>query len=237
MNYDMNFEDIIKGLYSNDLYQICEVLNQGKHVNELDVKDLQKALHTGFYYKTHKGTLFEVLYIIPMHILCFQMPTSLHLKNTVLKWGLGMPMTCINYYYEIDMADQKREWYSSYCMETDDFQLVSINSFKRDKQRFIDRIILTNNHEENTFKIIHEDEQHAIIYDYYPLRPVDIPQLYRGRNGFEPMNTYEDTEYGDSRLPSYGKYKGTYVQDIEGYDDDFIDDALDGHPDAYWNID
>ena len=51
MNYDMNFEDIIKGLYSNDLYQICEILNQGKHVNELDVKDLQKALHTGFYYK------------------------------------------------------------------------------------------------------------------------------------------------------------------------------------------
>lgn len=135
------------------------------------------------------------------------------------------------------MADQKKEWYSSYYMETDDFQLVSINSFKRDKQRFIDRIILTDNHEENTFKIIHKDKQHAIIYDYYPLRPVDIPQLYRGRNGFEPMDTYEDIEYGDSRFPSYGKYKGTYVQDIEGYDDDFIDDALDGHPDAYWNID
>ena len=155
MNYDMNFEDIIKGLYGNDLYQICEILNQGKHVNELEVKDLQKALHTGFYYKTHKGTLFEVLYIIPMHILCFQRPTSLHLKNTVLKWGLGIPMTSINCYYEIDMADQKKEWYSSYYMETDDFQLVSINSFKRDKQRFIDRIILTDNHEENTFKIIH----------------------------------------------------------------------------------
>lgn len=237
MNYDMNFEDIIKGLYGNDLYQICEILNQGKHVNELEVKDLQKALHTGFYYKTHKGTLFEVLYIISTHMLCFQRPTSLHLKNTVLKWGLGIPMTSINCYYEIDMADQKKEWYSSYYMETDDFQLVSINSFKRDKQRFIDRIILTDNHEENTFKIIHKDKQHAIIYDYYPLRPVDIPQLYRGRNGFEPMDTYEDIEYGDSRFPSYGKYKGTYVQDIEGYDDDFIDDALDGHPDAYWNID
>ena len=178
MNYDMNFEDIIKGLYGNDLYQICEILNQGKHVNELEVKDLQKALHTGFYYKTHKGTLFEVLYIISTHMLCFQRPTSLHLKNTVLKWGLGIPMTSINCYYEIDMADQKKEWYSSYYMETDDFQLVSINSFKRDKQRFIDRIILTDNHEENTFKIIHKDKQHAIIYDYYPLRPVDIPQLY-----------------------------------------------------------
>ena len=224
-------------MYGNDLYQICEILNQGKHVNELEVKDLQKALHTGFYYKTHKGTLFEVLYIISTHMLCFQRPTSLHLKNTVLKWGLGIPMTSINCYYEIDMADQKKEWYSSYYMETDDFQLVSINSFKRDKQRFIDRIILTDNHEENTFKIIHKDKQHAIIYDYYPLRPVDIPQLYRGRNGFEPMDTYEDIEYGDSRFPSYGKYKGTYVQDIEGYDDDFIDDALDGHPDAYWNID
>ena len=37
--------------------------------------------------------------------------------------------------------------------------------------------------------------------------------------------------------PSYGYYSGTYAQDVEGLSDDFINDVLDGNPDAYWNID
>ena len=36
---------------------------------------------------------------------------------------------------------------------------------------------------------------------------------------------------------SYGKYEGTYAQECVGLSDDFIDDVLDGDPDAYWNID
>jgi len=36
---------------------------------------------------------------------------------------------------------------------------------------------------------------------------------------------------------SYGEYSGSYIQDVEGYDDDFINDVLDGDPDNYWNID
>lgn len=35
----------------------------------------------------------------------------------------------------------------------------------------------------------------------------------------------------------YGEYAGSYAQDVEGYSDDVIDDAFDGDPDAYWNID
>lgn len=41
----------------------------------------------------------------------------------------------------------------------------------------------------------------------------------------------------DAERPSYGKYAGTYAQDNEGLSDDFIDDVLDGCPEAYWNID
>ena len=37
--------------------------------------------------------------------------------------------------------------------------------------------------------------------------------------------------------PSYGRYGGSYAQDSEGLSDNFIDDVLDGCPDAYWNID
>lgn len=45
---------------------------------------------------------------------------------------------------------------------------------------------------------------------------------------------YEDRYY---RNEHYGEYSGTYAQDVEGLSDDFIKDALDGFPEAYWNID
>lgn len=36
---------------------------------------------------------------------------------------------------------------------------------------------------------------------------------------------------------TYNEYNGTYAQDVEGLSDQFINDVLDGQPDAYWNID
>lgn len=42
-----------------------------------------------------------------------------------------------------------------------------------------------------------------------------------------------DYEYGSH----YGEYAGSYAQDVEGYSDDVINDAFDGDPEAYWNID
>lgn len=56
-------------------------------------------------------------------------------------------------------------------------------------------------------------------------------------------NEQEDYEedYDDSNdyneRDSYGRYAGSYAQDVEGLSDDFIDDVLGGEPDAYWNID
>lgn len=35
----------------------------------------------------------------------------------------------------------------------------------------------------------------------------------------------------------YGEYAGTYAQDVAGLSDEFIDDVLDGCPEAYSNID
>lgn len=46
----------------------------------------------------------------------------------------------------------------------------------------------------------------------------------------------EDDDY-EERESTYEKYSGTYAQDIEGWSDQDIDDAFDGEPDAYWNID
>ncbi len=35
----------------------------------------------------------------------------------------------------------------------------------------------------------------------------------------------------------YREYAGSYAQDVMGYSDEVINDAFDGDPDAYWNID
>ncbi len=50
---------------------------------------------------------------------------------------------------------------------------------------------------------------------------------------FERDEYNYDTDYGTH----YGEYAGSYAQDIMGYSDDVINDAFDGDPDAYWNID
>ena len=44
---------------------------------------------------------------------------------------------------------------------------------------------------------------------------------------------YRDDDYGTH----YGTYAGSYAQDVMGYSDEVIDDAFEGDPDAYWNID
>lgn len=36
---------------------------------------------------------------------------------------------------------------------------------------------------------------------------------------------------------TYGEYEESYVQDVLGWSDQMINDAFDGDPDAYWNID
>lgn len=43
--------------------------------------------------------------------------------------------------------------------------------------------------------------------------------------------------YDDDYDETYDEYNGSYVQDVEGWSDQMIDDVLDGDPEAYWNID
>lgn len=51
-------------------------------------------------------------------------------------------------------------------------------------------------------------------------------------------NHYNETANDMYRYNThYGEYAGSYAQEVMGYSDDFINDAFDGDPDAYWNID
>lgn len=54
---------------------------------------------------------------------------------------------------------------------------------------------------------------------------------------FDEDSCNESYGYPEKIKETYGKYSGNYVQDVLGYSDNFIDDALGGEPSAYWNID
>lgn len=51
------------------------------------------------------------------------------------------------------------------------------------------------------------------------------------------LEEYSNDYWKDNYGTYYSEYAGTYAQDVAGYSDDVINDAFDGDPDAYWNID
>jgi hypothetical protein len=51
------------------------------------------------------------------------------------------------------------------------------------------------------------------------------------------QNYYSDDYEENYYNHTYDEYAGSYAQDIMGYSDDIINDAFEGDPDAYWNID
>jgi hypothetical protein len=60
-----------------------------------------------------------------------------------------------------------------------------------------------------------------------------------GTDDIEEDDIEEDNidYYPDYEEEYYSPYEGTYARDVEGLSDDFIDNALGGDPEAYWNID
>lgn len=65
---------------------------------------------------------------------------------------------------------------------------------------------------------------------------VESITVYRVTNEIKRKTMYEDDYYEEDER-TYERHNGSYAQDVEGYDDDTIDEVFDGDPDAYWNID
>ena len=64
--------------------------------------------------------------------------------------------------------------------------------------------------------------------DYNPC--FDPGDYYESDDDFDPAECYEEEQ-------TYDCYNGSYAQDVEGWNDQDIDEVFDGDPDAYWNID
>lgn len=58
-----------------------------------------------------------------------------------------------------------------------------------------------------------------------------------GTDNIQEADTLSNDDGWNDYGTNYDEYAGSYAQDVEGYSDDVIDDAFDGEPDAYWNID
>ena len=74
---------------------------------------------------------------------------------------------------------------------------------------------------------VEKDGKSRQVY-FHDLNP-NLPKRGIAQVGY--TRNYND--YGRN----YGEYAGSYAQDVMGYSDDVINDAFDGDPDAYWNID
>ncbi len=100
--------------------------------------------------------------------------------------------------------------------------------------------IITGVHEEVEGKgeCITFDEKYYITYDEKCYFCCEDKKFYQ-----KPWEQDEDeydndeTYYDSYHNRTYEKYRGTYAQDEAGYSDQDIDDAFDGDPGAYWNID
>ena len=77
----------------------------------------------------------------------------------------------------------------------------------------------------NTKVVLHGNEK---VFDLNSLCLSDYSSFRSSMN----YSSYED-DYGSH----YGEFAGSYAQDYMGYSDDVINDAFEGDPDAYWNID
>ena len=80
----------------------------------------------------------------------------------------------------------------------------------------------------NRFSTRAEKDGEVIDVFFHDLNP-SIPVRYTQHNRHIPRHD-EEYEYES-------EYAGSYAHDVMGYSDETIDDAFDGDPEAYWNID
>lgn len=79
-------------------------------------------------------------------------------------------------------------------------------------------------------KVVKDDNEWDVYFD--ELKSSGVPILHRINHRYN-QNYRSDNDYGTH----YGEFAGSYAQDVMHISDDVINDAFEGDPDAYWNID
>ena len=227
----MTFFEAIEGLYSGNIFRICEILNSGSHISQLTGCEKFLFVHTGFYCQVQTGSIFEVLYRVNDK------------KIFYLKWNtssfapIGLPIIIDTNSMPLQKKPYgKNEWYYQYNVNHESFSVALVKDIN-EKNKRISSLILADkfNTEITQFSIFNNGK----IIKKYPLNIENIPRLYLGFYKFRPnipLLYYNDIYYIDNDLDDYGKSYKKY-NGYNGWSDDVIDDAFGGIPEATWNVD
>lgn len=117
-------------------------------------------------------------------------------------------------------ARELKEYANKRGIELFDRENDLIRSFNQEPDEYVFQRLYEYHFNKKHHDSIHNEFISSLTNNYKVFKEIDK----------EYYNDYNESE-------SYGEYAGSYAQDIEGLSDDFINDVLDGDPDAYWNID
>jgi len=235
--------ELLLKLNDNSIGDIISVLNQSVYVKDFKSPDGDSFIVlTGFSFVTHKGTIIELYYDFKTETVIRQGRR----EDSILPQISGLFMEkvseghFINRYYKRMLQG---------LSENGEVVVCTFKDFERDQksQRLISIDIADDDSDtKELVESITIKFADSSVKELPLNRKLDTPIFYDG-NRFRVYvspseynmdeEEYEDDYCEDDYDRSHGRYAGSWAQDVEGLSDDFIDDVLDGEPDAYWNID
>jgi len=217
------------------LKRLVFIADSLKFYNELNFKDVRIGINTYIDKSEYLQYSFKVLEI-PFNLFTFKSE-----YGEVVK-----PPSEINVYFGI-LIDIKIIYFLTYILKEiyNDEINIYISYFKNPRTKQSEIICgsyITNNKNIsrpiNVYEILGlyiEDINIKEFSSIFPNTNISDDEYCNDPNYIDRENNYDDNDF--LREKTYGKYSGSYAQDVEGLSDDFIDDVLDGEPSAYWNID
>ena len=229
----MTFDEVIENLYSSDDELICDMLNAGLHVSQCT--EISDAVSTGFQCRSHKGTIFNVWYLISQRRVCWLKSLSYGRQIIGVPCKFDPDLRLNNYggYYHTGFSRSKEDkgiWYDSYDVGTNRFNQIDVKKVTLNDDKHITSIISNNEVNISSFFLHNHMEMKS-----YPLFSEYVPVLFKS-SCFSPM---KDRVYNggiDVSWNNYGKSCEKY-NGYNGWSDDLIDDVFGGIPEATWNVD
>ncbi len=228
----MNFATLLRVLYGNDRRAIIKAINQSVYASDHKTEKDEYAVHTGFSFTMQNNKKMELLYhphtkTIIRQVLRRDAEEMLPSLTGVVYVKHGSP-----YFNGV------RPYIFTECHIEDD-ELSKYSEIE-------DLKVLSKQWKNLCVAIKYSSEPHTNLNLFINgLRNKEIPlnrllfgKIYFNGDTFSDLqsNDRDDEDYIHTR-PRFGQYAGSYAQDEAGLSDDFINDVLDGDPDAYWNID
>jgi len=238
----MNYLTVIKKLYGDDEDELLNVLNSAIYVEDYNFDKKTLLIHTGFIFMTHKQKKMTLIYDLVNKAVIKQV----HFESSILlpfngvlffQASDGFLYNSNRAYLMVEICDNNEQFEiyeldnSVYNVEKCNPKNLIVKNEKLGKNTVINSILVKYDSKSNeTFPL----QKNSDIIFYFDGSSFDIYTEDINEND----EIIEDRSYTRNRIRNtYKQYTGSWAQEIEELSDDFINNVLDGEPDAYWNID